>query len=410
MTFHMTGMKSFDWPFRAHSRNLNHMTDSKMLTLAAFVVAMAAAGQAQTGGTTPAAPAADAKTADAKPADPAPAANQFAIGPVQFSGLVDAYYDVNFNHPASGDNQLRNFDMKANQFSLNMAKLTVEHTADPIGFRVDLGFGKAFDTIHASEKSDTFRHLEQAYVAIKPPKGKGFELDFGEFTSSAGAEVIETNSNWNYSRSLLFVWAIPYYHFGIRTTMPVGKYFTGGFQIVNGWNNIEDNNSGKTVGLTSAVATKKVTWNTNYYAGPEKNHTNQGWRQVFDTTLLLTPNAKANFYLNYDYGREKYIGKGSANWNGLAGAARFQVTNLFAFAPRIEYFDDSAGFTTGTRQRVAEATLTGEVKLNDYAVTRLEYRHDWSNAYFFDRGGSPAASKSLDTVLIGIVAFFGPKH
>ncbi len=64
--------------------------------------------------------------------------------------------------------------------------------------------------------------------------------------------MIETNANWNYSRSLLFAWAIPYYHFGLRTTFPVGAHFTGGVQVVNGWNNIEDNNSGKTVGLTGA--------------------------------------------------------------------------------------------------------------------------------------------------------------
>ena len=32
--------------------------------------------------------------------------------------------------------------------------------------------------------------------------------------------------------------------------MPVGKHFTGGAYLVNGWNNVEDNNSGKTVILT----------------------------------------------------------------------------------------------------------------------------------------------------------------
>ena len=33
--------------------------------------------------------------------------------------------------------------------------------------------------------------------------------------------------------------------------MPVGKHFTGGVSLVNGWNNVEDNNSGKT--LSSAA-------------------------------------------------------------------------------------------------------------------------------------------------------------
>jgi hypothetical protein len=411
MEFRITGMKTFDWQFTTAGHILYEMVLPKILILTACAALCATAGQAQTAGSPAPASSGEAKPPDSKPPDEAPAASPLSLGPVQFSALVDGYYDLNFNHPASGNNQIRNFDVKANQFSLNMLKLTMEHTADPVGFRVDLGFGKAFDVIHATDKAfDSVRYIEQAYISLKPPKAKGLQIDFGKFVTSAGAEVIETNANWNYSRSLLFAWAIPYYHFGVRTSMPVGKYFTGGFQVVNGWNNVEDNNSGKTVGLTAAFATSKVTWSTNYYAGPEKNGTNVGWRQLFDTTLVLTPRRDISFYINYDYGRDKYVDRGAANWNGLAGAARFQLSRVFALAPRIEYFDDSAGFSTGVAQRLAEATVTGEFKLNDYAVTRLEYRHDWSNQRFFDRGGSPAAAKSQDTVLVGIVAAFGPKR
>jgi len=129
-----------------------------------------------------------------------------------------------------------------------------------------------------------------------------------------------------------------------------------------------------------------------------------------DTTLLLTTSSKANFYINYDYGRDKNIGPGAQRWVGAAGAARFQLTPIFAFAPRLEWYDDVTGFTTGTRQKLKEVTLTGEAKLNDFVVTRLEYRRDWSDVRFFDRGGTPASSKNQDTVLEGIVAFFGPKH
>ena len=186
-------------------------------------------------------------------------------------------------------------------------------------------------------------------------------MDFGEFVTSAGAEVIETNSNWNYSRSLLFAWAVPYYHFGMRTTIPIGKYFTGGFQLVNGWNNIEDNNSGKTIGVTGALTTSKFSWSTNYYTGPEKTNINTGWRQLFDTTLVLTPNPKANFYINYDYGHDKNVGSGSQNWVGVAGAARFQLSPTFAFAPRLEWFHDKDGFNTGTDQGIRAAASRASI-------------------------------------------------
>ena len=125
---------------------------------------------------------------------------------------------------------------------------------------------------------------------MKPKNAAGLELDFGEFVTAAGAELIETKDNWNYSRSLLFAWGIPYYHFGVRASMPMGKYFTGGAALVNGWNNIEDNNSGKTVSLSGTFAAGgKVSWANNYIVGPEKAGTNEGKRQLYDTTLLLTP-------------------------------------------------------------------------------------------------------------------------
>jgi hypothetical protein len=356
---------------------------------------------------------ADQNPPAAMPGMPTPApAPVWSVGPIDFSGLIDVYADKNFNNPASGFNGLRNFDLKANQFSLNMAKLSLEHGADPVGFRVDFGFGRAFETVHHSgEPNDApgiMRNVEQAYVSLKPPKAKGLQVDVGKFVTSAGAEVIETMSNWNYSRSLLFAWAIPYYHFGVRTSLPVGPHFTGGFQLVNGWNNVEDNNSGKTIGLNGTFTGKKVTWSHVYYTGPENGGSNKGWRQLYDTNLLLTPSDAFNAYINYDYGQNKSPGPGKAHWTGIAAAAKM-TKGMLSVIPRIEWFNDANGFSTGTTQKVKEFTLTGELKMKEGFFTRIEYRHDWSNEEFFERG-STGSSKHQDTVLIGFVAFFGPKR
>lgn len=339
-----------------------------------------------------------------------PVSSQQAGG-IGFSALVDGYYSLNLNHPASRINQLRNFDVQANQFSLNMAKLTLEHTPEPLGFRLDLGFGRALEIVHGAETaSSVFRNLEQAYISYKPDGAQGLRVDFGKFVTSAGAEVIETHSNWNYSRSLLFAWAIPYYHFGVRASMPLGKHFTAGVQFVNGWNNVKDDNSGKTVGLAGTVNVSKITWTHTYYAGPEKAGTNKGWRQLYDTTLLVVASPKASFYVNYDYGTEKKIQGDSNVWSGIAAAAQFQLSKKFALTPRLEWFNDRDGFSTGTAQQLKEFTLTGEYKLTEGLLTRLEYRRDWSDQTFFDRGGTPCVYKSQDTILLGLVAYFGPKR
>ncbi|MGH9588308.1 MAG: outer membrane beta-barrel protein, partial [Acidobacteriaceae bacterium] len=141
-----------------------------------------------------------------------------ALHNIQFSGLIDGYYNYNNNHPADSDNgnQLRNFDFNSNTFGLSMAKLTLARDPSPPGVHVELGIRTPFSTILASEPN--FKYHEQAYVSYKPAQAHGFQLDLGEFVTSAGAEVIEANNNWNYSRSLLFSLAIPYYHVGARAT------------------------------------------------------------------------------------------------------------------------------------------------------------------------------------------------
>ena len=161
---------------------------------------------------------------------------------MDISGLIDGYYSYNANRPsdaANGQvNDLYNFNDKTDQFNLSEARLTLNHDPDPVGAHVDVFYGRT-NTLINGGSHDQGDYIEQAFLSLKPPKAKGFELDFGKFVTSAGAEVIESKDNWNYSRSILFAWAIPYYHFGLRTSMPVSKVDTIGVQVVNGWNNVD---------------------------------------------------------------------------------------------------------------------------------------------------------------------------
>ena len=340
--------------------------------------------------------------------EPTPPPSNWTHWGTDFSLLADGYVDANFNSPASGFNGLRNFDVRANTAHLGMGMITIDHGPAPVGFHLDAGFGEAFDMIHSTDKApDDLKYIQQAYVSIKPKSWHGVEVDAGEFWSSAGAEVVPTNQDWNYSRSLLFAWAIPCYHFGIRASFPVGAHFTGGVQVVQGWNNVKDNNSGKTVGLNGAYAWKKVTWTNVYYVGPKKDHTNQGLRHLYDTTVLVKPTDKIAYYVNFDYGRDKNIGAGAKQWTGIAAAARFAIGKKYAITPRLEWFDDMDGFTTGRAQSLKEFTLTGEYQMTTFLLSRLEFRDDWSNQAFFQKGSG--SSRSQPTVLLGMIAFLGPK-
>lgn len=388
----------------------------KTMAGAAMAVAMAAAAQ------TPATPA-------PAPAPAPAAAPTWSVGMMDLSGYVDGYYSYNANRPsndADGQvNQLYNFNDKTDQFNLSALKLTLNHNADPVGARVDLIYGRTDDLMNGTDTSaGTGKYIEQAYMSLVPPKAKGLELDFGKFVTSAGAEVIESYSNWNYSRSLLFVNAIPYFHFGLRSSMPLSKTETVGVQVVNGWNNISSSNGGVTIGLTSAYTKPKYTWDLNYYTGPANTDTQKGYKNLVDTTLLLTPNAKFNAYLNYDYGQNRTAACSSPgvcatsmldHWQGFAVAAHEQLNATSALAARVEYFADPQGTQTifYKGQDVKEGTLTYEYKWAEGLLSRIEYRRDWSNQDYFVKGNGNYPKDYVgaqSTLTASFVAFFGPKR
>jgi hypothetical protein len=353
---------------------------------------------------------APAATPAAAPAPPPPAPGPLHELGTDFTFMFDGYVEHNFNNPPSGFNGLRNFDVRSDLPHVNMGMITIDHAPAPIGFHLDVGFGETFDIIHSGNRDpEAWKYFKQAYVSIKPKGWHGIELDAGEFVTSAGAEVIETNQNYNYSRSLLFAWAIPYSHTGFRLQFPIGSHFTGSFQVVNGWNNVEPINSGKTYAFTGAYAWKKVTWNNNYYAGPEHPGTTTGWRHLYDTSVVVNQNDKLSYYINFDYAHDKYVGPGSAHWTGLAGAARYALGKNYAVAARLEFFNDAQGLSTGTAQTVKEFTLTGEYKLTGWLMSRAEFRDDWSDKPFFEKKNQPNGATSQPTVMLGLIAYFAPK-
>jgi hypothetical protein len=347
-----------------------------------------------------------------KPADAAPPAPPAKYNGWVFSGLADGYVTANWNHPQPINNQLQNFDLNYGQAELSLIKFTIDKSDKVLGIHLDTGFGETMRQIHAfdvaAQEHQALRYFEQMYVIFKPAKLHGTEIDFGQFVTSAGAEVIEANANWNYSRSLLFALAIPYYHMGFRVNVPVTKVWTVGVQIVNAWNTMWGNNDLKNIGITSAITMPKYTWSVNYYEGPNHQGTTAGKRNLLDSTLLLTPSSKLNFYINGDYGRDNRIGGGYDDWYGLAGAATWHLNSHFSISPRAEFYDDKTGFNTGVAQILKEGTITGEYKYNDHLISRIEYRHDASDhAYFNQKAGQPL-NKDMNTFTLGIMAILGP--
>jgi hypothetical protein len=98
----------------------------------------------------------------------------------------------------------------------------------------------------------------------------------------------------------------------------------------------------------------------------------------------------------------------SLHWQGVAFAARGQVTGKAALAARYEYYDDQ-GFETGVDQDVQEFTATYEYKWLAGLLMRAEFRRDWSNQPYFHKGDTQFVDAQT-TATVGVIAFFGPKR
>jgi len=181
--------------------------------------------------------------------------------------------------------------------------------------------------------------------------------------------------------------------------------------VVNGWNDVIDNNTGKTFGLSFAWnPTKKFSLTQNYMAGPEAFNTNSNWRQLSDTVFTYNPTARLSLALNYDYGRgDLPLGATQpAFWTGIGGYARYAINSRYSLATRYEYYDDHSGFTTGTPQHVNEFTGTLERLVSHHLITRLEFRHDSSNAPVFLKGATPVQGQS--TFSAGLIYAFDTRE
>ncbi len=332
---------------------------------------------------------------------------------VKVNGFTSFGYNYNFNDPHTDAINFRPFNPNNRSLSLEVAELVFEKEAQGIGsagFRTDLNYGY---TVPPATQSTGYMgsgdfDLQQAYISYVAPIGSGLRIDVGKFITEIGAEVIEGYDGWNYnySRSLLFYYTIPFTHTGVRGTYTVNDKLTLIGAIVNGWDNVTDNNNGKSWMVHAAITpSENLTFNLKYIGGPEQDDNNKDLRHVFNANLTALVGTSLEFNFDYVYGTEDNVpGTGDSNWMGLAGIVRYTITDAFAFNVRAEFLNDDDGSRTGTKQDMWEITLTPEYTLSDNLLVRAEYRHDASDKEVFDKGGTTA--KSQDTLGVNVIFHF----
>ena len=334
---------------------------------------------------------------------PEPSPSPAAEAPkIQVTGLVDVYYGYNFNKV---DPLLRTFDVQHDSFSFSLAEVAFSKavtTESRVGFRTDLDVGNSADIVASFEPEangkEIYKHIQQAYVSVLA--GSSLQLDAGKFVTPIGAEVIEAGDNWNYTRSVLFGYAIPFYHTGVRGTFTVSPKLSVAGYLVNGWNDGIAIGGEKSFALSvTAKPTDKATWIGNYMVG--KQEPDLDTRNLFDTTLTVTATPKLSFMANFDYGKE-----GEVKWWNIAAYAKLQAKSWWALVGRYEYLDDTQGgfMTFGTTAQTI--TITSDHTIAGSLKARLEYRTDFAAEPIFEKNDG-STTKNQTTLTVGLVYNFG---
>ena len=334
------------------------------------------------------APAPSPAPAPAKPAAPTIGDVLSASG-IDISGYVDAAYSrLSGSGAFTSGVADRVFDFERNSFNLHQAAITIaKQPKEGFGGVVNLTLGKDAKVIKSFDQTTSDFDVTQAFVQYA---GGPVTVIAGKYVTLAGAEVINSTANTNYSRSILFGYAIPFTHTGARATFGVSDEVNLIVGVNNGWDQLKDANKQKTVELGISVTPNKTfSFAAQGYSGKEQVASFidpiSGKRNLIDLVGTFNATDQLTFILNYDYGTQENatsLVNGStikAKWNGLAGYANYQFSEQWRLSFRAEYLDDKDGYRTGVIQKWKEATLTLAYLPTKAVELRAEVRGDRSD-------------------------------
>ena len=335
---------------------------------------------------------------------------------IQANAFASLGYINNLNQPQSQAIGLRYFDNQANTFSVDLAEVVIQKAVanrGDAGFRLDLTAGTfAGLTQSAGLRIGESADLQQAFVSYIAPLGTGLRFDVGKFVTHMGYELIEgyDGYNDNYSRSLLFNYAIPLAHTGLKASYSLTPRVALTAMVVNGWDVAIDNNKSKSIGAQLALKpVDPLAFYVNYIGGPEGEDDNSSLRHVVDLIATLAVNQNLSLGVNADFGTEdgtSAITPGAdGKWSGFAGYAKISTSGPFSLGLRAETFKDEGGTRLGIGEtRVNEFTITPTFKFGSNFVVRAEGRYDSADVGVFeDDRGLPKKSQAtvgLNAILV----------
>ena len=331
---------------------------------------------------------------------------------VRFGGFLDAYYAFDFNRPRLHDRAFTTQAARHNEFNVNLAFIDASLSGPRLRGRVAVQFGTSVQANYASEPdigvvsgSDVSRFLQEAVVGYKLTPH--LWIDAGVFLSSFGSENWTSRDNWTYTRSLVAENS-PYYESGVKATWQVSKLLSAQVHLINGWQNVSENNSDKAIGARVDYApSTKVNLSYDAFIGNEvPDSANTSTRIWQEGILTLLPGSRIQIRGTVDYGIQHDQSVGSSSWWGYSLIGRYTVSRKLNAAIRTEHYADKNQIIIATNLpygfRASGWSVNADFEPVPRLLWRLEFRELDSRSPVF-----PAAKGNLarrDRMAVGSVA------
>ncbi|TDN40444.1 porin [Hymenobacter sp. UV11] len=321
-----------------------------------------------------------------------------APNPLSYYGFVDAYYGFDFNHD---NTNVRPYFLYAhnrqNEFTVNNAVLGARYDDGRVRGSLALHAGTYVSANYASE-DPVLKHIYEAYAGFRPFK-KAW-LDLGIFTSHIGFESALSKDNWTLTRSIMAENS-PYYESGARFTYEVGPKLTLTGLVLNGWQNIRENNQAKALGTQIQWRpTAKILVNSSTFYGNEQPTDSLIRRRYFhDFYITYAAAERLNLALVFDVGKQQSADQhGYDTWHTGSAFVKYKLAEQFSTTLRGEYYYAQRGvFINGISPGLADADFkAGGTSLNfDYLPTanvafRIEGRYLRSQNAIFQHDTGPS--------------------
>ncbi|CAN5661290.1 porin [soil metagenome] len=302
------------------------------------------------------------------------------VSPLTVSGYLDTYYSRNNDLDHTLD-RFPGVSPFKDEFRLNIAQVSFKYFKNNIRGNITIQYGDEPDLFWTEDK----KFIQEANVGFSP--AEDLWIDAGYFITHIGTESIRPIEN-TFSTFAMVSLFEPFPQSGVALTYSK-NHFTGALFLVNGYNQIDDNNKNKSFGFSLSLKPyKNVELIFNNLTGNEIPYPEPSKVRLYNNLIFKGKFGNSwNVIINNDVCLQERSKLSDTTSVGiLAGgffSIQYRINPKFAAAFREEYFMDVDGLLSGvytnslgekTGLQTLGASIAFEYNPRENAYVRLESR------------------------------------